>query len=116
MQMLKAAIIGTGFMAKVHAENLRRLSNVEIVAIAGSNDARAREFGKSIGMERTSGNFQELLTDLSIDSVHVLTPNALHYPICRAALEAQKHVLCEKPFTVSLEQARELVDLAARTG
>ena len=103
-------------MAKVHAENLRRLSNVEIVAIAGSNDARAREFGTSIGVERTTGNFQELLTDLSIDSVHVLTPNALHYPICRAALEAQKHVLCEKPFTVSLEQARELVDLAARTG
>ncbi len=57
-----------------------------------------------------------MLEDSAIDAVHVLTPNALHYPICRAALKAGKHVLCEKPFTVSLQQARELVSLAAETG
>jgi predicted dehydrogenase len=116
MKMLKTALIGTGFMGKVHAENLRRLGNVEIVAIAGSSDERAREFGKSIGVSRTTGNYQELLEDSSIHAVHVLTPNALHFPICRAALKAGKHVLCEKPFTVSLEQAHELVNLAAQTG
>ncbi len=103
-------------MGKVHSENLRRLGMVEIVALAGSNGERARQFGKSIGVNRTTGNYKELLEDSSIDAVHVLTPNALHYPICREALEAGKHVLCEKPFTVSLEQARELVDLAAKTG
>jgi len=116
MKMLKTALIGTGFMGKVHAENLRRLGNVEIVAVAGSSDQRAREFGKSIGVNRTTGNYQEVLEDSTIDAVHVLTPNALHSPICRAALEAKKNVLCEKPFTVSLQQARELVDLAAKTG
>jgi predicted dehydrogenase len=116
MRILKTALIGTGFMGRVHAENLRRLGTVEIVALAGSSGERAREFGKSIGVNRTTGNYQELLEDSSIDAVHVLTPNALHYPICRAALEAGKHVLCEKPLTVSVEQARELVDLAARTG
>jgi predicted dehydrogenase len=89
---------------------------VEITSLAGSSDERAREFGNSIGVNRATGNYQELLEDSTIDAVHVLTPNALHYPICRAALEAGKHVLCEKPFTVSLEQARELVDLAAETG
>ena len=103
-------------MGKVHAENLRRLGNVEITAVAGSSAERAREFGNSIGVSRTTGNYQELLEDSSINAVHVLTPNALHYPICRAALKAGKHVLCEKPFTVSLEQARQLVDLAAETG
>jgi predicted dehydrogenase len=116
MKMLKAALIGTGFMGKVHSENLRRLGTVEIVALAGSNSERARQFGKSIGVNRTTGNYKELLEDPAIDAVHVLTPNALHYTICRAALEAGKHVLCEKPFTVSLEQARELVGLAANTG
>jgi predicted dehydrogenase len=116
MQMLKTALIGTGFMGKVHAENLRRLGNVEIVALAGSSAERARAFGNSIGVKRTTGNYQELLEDPAIDVVHVLTPNALHHPICRAALKAGKHVLCEKPFTVSLPQARELVDLAAATG
>ena len=103
-------------MGKVHAENLRRLGSVEIASVAGSSDQRAREFGKSIGVNNTTGNYQELLEDSDIDAVHVLTPNALHYPICKAALKAGKHVLCEKPFTVTLEQARELVDLAARTG
>jgi predicted dehydrogenase len=116
MKMLKAALIGTGFMGKVHAENLRRLGTVQIAALAGSNPERARQFGESIGVARTTGVYKELLGDPTIDAVHVLTPNVLHYEICRAALEAGKHVLCEKPFTVSLPQARELVDLAANTG
>ncbi len=115
MQMIKTALIGTGFMGKVHAENLRRLGTVEITAVAGSSVERAREFGKSIGVNRATGNYQELLEDSSIDAVHVLTPNALHFPVCVAALKAGKHVLCEKPFTVSVDQARELVDLAADT-
>jgi predicted dehydrogenase len=116
MQTLKTAILGTGFMGKVHAENLRRLGNVEIVAVAGSSDQRAREFAKGIGVSRATGNYQELLEDPAIQAVHILTPNALHHPMCRAALQAGKHVLCEKPFTISLAQARELVDLAAKTG
>src|SRR5581483_375388 len=62
-----------------------------------------------------TGNYQELLEDPAIHACHVLTPNAFHFPICRAALEAGKHVLCEKPFTISVAEARELVDLAART-
>src|SRR3984957_6839914 len=116
MQMLKTALIGTGFMGKVHAENLRRLGTVEIASVAGSSAERAREFGKSIGVNRTTGNYRELLEDSSIAAVHILTLNALHSPMCRAALEAGKHVLCEKPFTVSLAEARELVGLAAETG
>jgi predicted dehydrogenase len=115
MRILKTALIGTGFMGKVHAENLRRLGTVEITSIAGSSEQRARDFAKSIGVSRATGNYQDLLKDPSIDAVHVLTPNALHYPICRAALQAGKHVLCEKPFTVTVDQARELVDLAAKT-
>ncbi|HTC91613.1 MAG TPA: Gfo/Idh/MocA family oxidoreductase [Bryobacteraceae bacterium] len=116
MPLLKTALIGTGFMGRVHAENLRRLGNVEIVAIAGSSDERARAFAKSIGVSRASGNYRELLEDPSIHAVHVLTPNVLHEPVCRAALKAGKNVLCEKPFTVSSAQARELVDLAAQAG
>jgi predicted dehydrogenase len=116
MTNLKTALIGTGFMGKVHAENLRRLGTVEIASVAGSSVERARQFGNSIGVNRTTGNYKELLEDSSIHAVHVLTPNALHHPICRAALQAGKHVLCEKPFTVSVQQARELVDLAAETG
>jgi predicted dehydrogenase len=114
MRKMKAAIIGTGFMGKVHVENLRRLPDVEVAAVAGSSGERASEFGNSIGVNRATGNYEELLEDSTIDAVHVLTPNALHYPICRAALKAGKHVLCEKPFTISVEEARVLVELAAQ--
>jgi predicted dehydrogenase len=113
MKKLKAAIIGTGFMGKVHAENLRRVPRVEVAAIAGSSAERAKKFGDSVGVERTTGDYRELLQDSTIDAVHVLTPNALHYPICRAALEAGKHVLCEKPFTLTVAEGQELVELAA---
>jgi predicted dehydrogenase len=116
METLKTAIIGTGFMGKVHAENVRRLGNVEIAAVAASSDEKARQFGQSIGVERTTGDYQSLLHDTSIRAVHVLTPNALHFPMCKAALSAGKHVLCEKPFTMTSAEAAELVGLAEKTG
>jgi predicted dehydrogenase len=113
MRKLKTAIIGTGFMGKVHAEGIRRLGNVEIAGVAASSDEKARQFGESIGVDRTTGDYKTLLADPTIQSVHILTPNALHFPMCKAALQAGKHVLCEKPFTVSAQEARELVALAA---
>ena len=116
MPNLKTAVIGTGFMGKVHVENVRRLGNVQVAAVAGSSEARAREFGKATGIDTCTGDYTSLLKDPSIHAVHVLSPNALHYPMCRAALLAGKHVLCEKPFTISVEEARELVDLAGKTG
>ena len=115
MKKTSAALIGTGFMGKVHAENLRRLGHVDITAVAASSDEKARAFGASIGVDRTTGDYNALLEDAGIDAVHVLTPNALHHPICRRALQAGKHVLCEKPFTASLEQALDLRNLAAAT-
>jgi predicted dehydrogenase len=116
MRKLKTALIGTGFMGKVHAEGVRRLGNVEVAAVAASSDEKARTFGASIGVERTTGDYTKLLADPDIDAVHILTPNALHYPMCKAAIEARKHVLCEKPFTMSVAEARSLVDLARAAG
>ncbi len=113
MRKLKTAIIGTGFMGKVHAEGIRRLGDVEIAGVAASSEEKARQFGESIGVDRTTGDYKTLLADSTIQAVHILTPNALHYPMCKAALQAGKHVLCEKPFTVSAQEARELVALAA---
>ena len=116
MEKLKTAIIGTGFMGRVHAENVRRLGYVEIAAVAASSEEKARQFGHRLGVERTTGDYKTLLQDSAIQAVHILTPNAMHHPMCKAALEAGKHVLCEKPFTISSDEARELVTLAARKG
>jgi predicted dehydrogenase len=116
MQEMNTAIIGTGFMGKVHSENVLRLGNVRIRAVAASNQDKAREFAHSIGVERATADYRTLLEDPNIQAIHVLTPNALHHSMCKAALGAGKHVLCEKPFTVSVEEARELVELAASSG
>ena len=114
MRKIKTAIVGTGFMGKVHAEGVRRIGNVEIAAIVASSKAKAQTFADSIGVERATGDLNEILADKAIEAVHVLTPNALHHPQSKAALEAGKAVLCEKPLTLTSAEAREIAELAER--
>jgi len=116
MQQIRAALIGTGFMGRAHAEALHRLGNVQIAAVASSDEARAREFAARYEIDRATGDYRTILGDARVDAVHVLTPNALHREIALAALEAGKHVVCEKPLTVSVAEARELVTAAERSG
>jgi predicted dehydrogenase len=116
MQNLRTTVIGTGFMGKVHTEAIRRLGNVEIAAIVGSTDASARRAGEALGIARATADLAAVLADPSIQAVHICTPNALHYPMSKAALEAGKAVLCEKPLTLNEAQARELAELAQARG
>jgi predicted dehydrogenase len=112
MRKIKAAVIGTGFMGRVHTEAIRRLGNVEVAVVAAENAQLAAAFAAQTGVERTATNFHEVLADPAIEAVHICTPNALHYPIAKAALEADKNVLCEKPLAISASQAGELAELA----
>jgi len=112
MRKIKTAVLGTGFMGRVHTEGIRRLGNVEIAAIAGSNDEKAKKFAAEVGVEHSTGDYKTLLKDPEIEAVHVCTPNALHFPMAKAALEAGKHVLCEKPLAMSAAEAEEMVKLA----
>jgi predicted dehydrogenase len=112
MSKLKTAVFGTGFMGRVHTEAIRRLGNVEVVGIAASSDEKAAKFGAEVGVERTSGDYHTFLRDPEINAVHVCTPNVLHFPMAKAALEAGKNVLCEKPLATSVDEAKQLVALA----
>lgn len=116
MRRVKAAVIGAGFMGKVHAEGIRRVGNVDIVAVAAATDDEASRFAESIGVATSTGDYTKLLADPEVEAVHVCTPNALHYPVAKAALEAGKAVLCEKPLTMSVSEAEDLVKLAEKTG
>ncbi len=112
MRKIKTAVIGTGFMGRVHTEAIRRLGNVEVAAIAGETEELAAAFGAQVGVENVTGDYRKVLADPSIEAVHVCTPNATHFPISKEAMLAGKHVLCEKPLSVSVAEARELVDIA----
>jgi predicted dehydrogenase len=116
MRKIKTAVIGTGFMGRVHTEAIRRLGNVEVAAIADATEDLARNFAQQVGVDRSTGDYRTLLVDPEIEAVHVCTPNALHHPISRDFMLAGKHVLCEKPLTVSAAEARDLVDVAKATG
>ena len=116
MQKIRTAVLGAGFMGKVHVEQIRRLGNVEVVALAAISDEEARTFGQTYGIDRTTSDWMSLLKDPSIQAVHVCTPNALHAPMSKAALENGKAVLCEKPLTMNVAEARELVELAKTKG
>jgi predicted dehydrogenase len=93
---MKTAIIGGGFMGRVHAEAVRRLGSIEPVPVGGRDEAA----------------FRAALANPGIKAVHICTPNATHFPMAKAALEAGKHVLCEKPLATSAHEATTLVELA----
>ncbi|MDQ6663140.1 MAG: Gfo/Idh/MocA family oxidoreductase [Acidobacteriota bacterium] len=112
MQKLKAAVFGTGFMGRVHTEAIRRLGNVEVAGIADLHEDSAKKFAAEMGIERATGDYHTLLQDAAIDAVHICTPNAMHFPMAKDALNAGKNVLCEKPLATSVAEARTLVDLA----
>ena len=115
MSKIKIGVVGTGFIGPAHIEALRRLPNVEVVGLCEVNIELATAKAKQLGIPKAYV-FDDLLKDESIQSVHICTPNFLHYSQSKAALLAGKHVICEKPLAKDLHEAEELVALAAQTG
>ncbi len=99
-------------MGKVHAENVRRLGNVEIAAVVGSRPETAAKFAESNGIPFSTSNLGDVLANKEIVAVHICTPNVDHFPMSLAAIEAGKAVLCEKPMTMNVAEARQLVAAA----
>jgi len=109
----KAAIIGTGFMGPTHVEALRRIG-VPIAGIMGSSSEKSEEAAAALGL-KAYASFAAVLDDPEVSSVHLCVPNVVHYPMAKAAIEAGKHVMCEKPLAMSSEQSADLVALAGRS-
>jgi predicted dehydrogenase len=115
MRTYKTALFGTGFVGRVHLEAVRRLGYVQVYGIGEPQTEKARQLGAEFGAERIEADYRRLLEDKSVDAVHVCTPNVLHLPIVTDALQAGKHVICEKPLSTSVENAKKLVALARET-
>ncbi len=114
MTRIPVGVIGLGFIGPAHVEALRRLPNAEVVAIAGSDEASARAKAEALGVARAYGDYRKLLASDDISVVHVCTPNHLHFEMSKQALNAGKHVVCEKPLAVESREAAELAELAAK--
>jgi predicted dehydrogenase len=110
----RAAIVGCGHIAQTHLRAIRRLRAVELVAVCDSDPGRARAFAQSLGVARAYQQLDALLEQAQPDVVHVLTPPSSHKAIVMRALEAGCHVLVEKPITLDVEEAREILEVARR--
>jgi len=114
MGNINVGVIGTGFIGPAHIEALRRLGTVNVVALADVDEQTAKAKAAALGIERYYGDYREMLANGDIEAVHICTPNNLHYAMSKEAIEADKHVVCEKPLAISAGQGEELVKLAAK--
>jgi predicted dehydrogenase len=115
MEKIKVAVVGTGFIGPAHIEALRRNPNIEVATLCEVSEELAKEKAAQLGIEKAM-LFEDMLKDQEIKVVHICTPNFLHYSQSKAALEAGKHVVCEKPLATKIEDAEELVAIAKKTG
>lgn len=107
---MRTAIVGCGFIGNIHAQAIKELGHTLALVIDSSED-KAQAFYRCWNAERFGASFPMALEE-DIQCLHICTPPMLHYSMVRDALNAGKHVVCEKPLCLNSEEARELVDIA----
>jgi predicted dehydrogenase len=112
---LRAGIVGAGFVGRVHARSAR-LAGAQIAGVAASSPERGVAARDELGAERDFASAAELIASDAVDVVHICTPNHLHVPLALAAIEAGKHVICEKPVALDPAEARVLAASAEEAG
>ncbi|MBA2355100.1 MAG: Gfo/Idh/MocA family oxidoreductase [Acidobacteria bacterium] len=116
MKRIGMGLVGAGFIGPHHLDAVRRLGFVEVVAVADSTDAAARQKADSLGVPKSYGSYDALIADPDIHVVHNATPNFLHHPVNMAVIRAGKHIISDKPLAMTSAQARELLDAATAAG
>jgi predicted dehydrogenase len=114
---VRLGIIGAANITdKAVIEPAKAIDEVELVGIAARDPARAEALARRTGMERVYPTYADLIADTSLDAVYIPLANSLHAEWTVAALEAGRHVLCEKPLTSNAPQAETVVETAQRCG
>jgi len=112
-EKIRAGIVGTGYMGVTHC-NALRWNGVEVTGILGSSPGKSKQAAQDLRVPKAYHSFKEMIEDEDIQVVHLTTPNVLHYPHAKAALEAGKHVVCEKPLAMNALESGELVALGKK--
>lgn len=108
-------ILGTGLIARLFTSDLLEMGH-QVTAVGSRAHQTARGFATQFGIARAHGSYDALFADPGVDIVYIATPHPLHAPNAIAALEAGKHVLVEKPFTINAAEAQQVMEQAARRG
>lgn len=113
---MRICMVGTGRMAASHSASLRAIPGVVLDTVVGSTLDKAAAFAHEQGYAHAEGELAAALGRSSLDAVAITTPNALHFEQTVAALAADKHVLCEIPLAMSLQETQEIGRLARQVG
>ena len=113
MRNITAAVIGVGYLGRFHAQKYRQAAQCELVAVVDARQAAREAVAAEVGA-RPLADYRELLG--KVEAVSVVTPTPAHHAIARDFLDAGAHVLVEKPITETPQEARDLIELAARRG
>lgn len=116
MSAVGVGIIGSGFVADLHADALNRLKHANLVAVASSRRENAQRLASHAGIPNAFGDYRELLARDDVQIVTLAVPNNLHAEICIAAARAGKHVIVEKPLCLNLEEADQMIDACREAG
>jgi predicted dehydrogenase len=115
-QSLKVAVVGVGGIARVHMPGWAASENTEVVAGCDVNEEILQRWGKEHGIDNLVTDVADLLRDPDIDIIDICTPNNYHAPISIAAMDAGKHVLCEKPLAPTPAAIRDMIAARDRSG
>ena len=110
----KVGVIGTGYIGMVHLEMLKRLNDVEVVAIAEADKNHADEVGRRFQIKKVYYNPEDLIKDPEVEVVHNCTPNQFHFDLNKRAILEGKDILSEKPLSLSSSESGILMDLAKK--
>ena len=113
---LKVAMIGTGGISRTHMPGWQASEYAEVVAASDVISASLEAWGKTWNVERLTTDVQEIIEDPKIDIIDICTPNMTHTPLVIAALNAGKHVICEKPLAPTPADIRQMIEARDRSG
>lgn len=109
---MKVGILGAGRIAATLAETMNKMPEVECYGVASRNLEKAEVFAKDHGFQHAFGSYEDMLADQEVKLIYIATPHSHHYQHIKMCLNAGKHVLCEKSFTVNEKQAAEVLRMA----
>lgn len=116
MKTVNIGLIGSGFVSDIHAQSLQQVPGTAVLAVASPTEPHAREFAQRFGIPHSHADYRKLLEMPEIDLVVIGAPNYLHCEMACAAAAAGKHVVCEKPLCVTMDEADRMIDACATAG
>lgn len=114
MKKIRSAVIGIGFIGAAHVEAIRRLGNVEVVALCDEDDRT--DAGKKLSVDKTYRDYRRMIDECDLDFVHICTPNNTHMEMACYAMEKGVHVICEKPLAHNVREAEIMTAMAEESG